>query len=299
MEERLLRFARIVDAGSFTKAARELHISQPALTTTVKKLERELSHELIVRGSRGFTLTVAGQLAYESAKQIYADAQNLRLRLAEQTGRKPTLRVGLIDSVAAMLFVQGGLAELEQTTQASLTVDNSTRLIELVEHDHLDFALVTRPLRIAAALNVQEVGPEPLMLVCHADSATGLKTELAQKRLWHFLSYNRASRTFQLIDEHFARLGITLEPHFYSTSPEIMLQLVLAGRGAAVLPYSLIKPHLETGQLVTLNIDASAVIARQIVHVKRASRVLSAQAEALTTYATDALTQLTQEAKRR
>lgn len=298
MEERLLRFARIVDMGSFTKAARELHISQPALTTAVKKLERELGSELIIRGSRGFTLTAAGQLAYESAKQIYADAQNLRLRLAEQAGHKTTLRIGLIDSVADMLFVQSSsLEKLEQTAHASLTVDNSARLIELVEHDQLDVALVARPARLAAALHAQEVGSEPLVFVCGRENATSIKRELSQKRLWHFLCYNQASRTFQLIDSHFARRGVTLQPSFYSTSPEIMLQLVLAGRGAAVLPYSLVRSHLGSGELVPLTISSSPVIARQIVRVRRTSRTLPSQAQALTAQAGKKLKLLTKEAE--
>lgn len=298
MEERLLRFARIVDVGSFTKAAHDLHISQPALTTAVKKLERELASELIIRGSRGFTLTAAGQLAYESAKQIYADAQNLRLRLAEQAGHKTTLRVGLIDSIADMLFVQSSsLEELEQTTRASLTVDNSARLIELVEHDQLDVALIARPARLAAALHAQDVGSEPLIFVCGSKNIAAVKKELSQKRLWHFLCYNQASRTFQLIDAHFAGHGITLQPSFYSTSPEIMLQLVLAGRGAAVLPYSLVKPHLKSQKLTPLPMGTSPTIARQIVQVRRTSRALPVQAQSLTAQAQRRLKLLTKEAE--
>lgn len=298
MEERLLKFARIVDAGSFTKAAQELHISQPALTTAVKKLERELASELIVRSSRGLTMTAAGELAYDTAKQLATEAQNLRVQLAEQDARKVSLRLGLIDSLADLLFVHGGyLHELQQTSEASLTIDNSARLIELVEHDKLDMALVARPARLSSSLTARGLASEPLLFVCQAKNADLCNQELAQKQLRHFLCYNRASRTFRLISEHFAQHGITIEPSFYSTSPEIMLQLALGGGGAAVLPLLLVKPHLKTGQLVPVTLGTGAVITRQIVEVRRRGRKLPAQAQALAMGAQKQLQQLGREAQ--
>src|SRR5688572_29853136 len=104
MEERLRKFAHLVDVGSFTKAAAELHISQPALSTAIAKLERELRAKLLVRGVRPLALTPAGKLAYQTAKDLSVQADNLKLRLAELAHEQVTLKIGMIDSMASTLF---------------------------------------------------------------------------------------------------------------------------------------------------------------------------------------------------
>jgi DNA-binding transcriptional LysR family regulator len=282
MEERLYKFARLVDAGSFTKAAQVMHISQPALTAAVQKLERELRAELLIRGSREFRLTAAGRVAYETAKQLGIEADNLKVRLAELQNQKVDLRLGMIDSLANLLFVQGdSLQELEANTHLSLTVDNSDRLIKSIAHDDLDVALIAHPSVLPATLLSINLGQEPLVLVTHAQLAKQTQQDLQANTLRHFLSYNQNSHTYQLVQEHFAKQGVVVQPTFYSTSPEIMLELVLHQRGTAALPYLLVKEHIKRGELVALTPNGSTCIARNIVSIHRAGRSLPTEASNL------------------
>ena len=70
MHNRLQFFVRLVETGSYTKAAKDLYLSQPALSIAIQKLERELDAKLIVRSHRSFKLTEAGKVAYAAAKDI-------------------------------------------------------------------------------------------------------------------------------------------------------------------------------------------------------------------------------------
>ncbi len=278
MEDRLVKFARIVEAGSFTRAATLLHISQPALTTAVKKLERELQAELLIRGSHTLTLTTAGSIAYETAKALITQTQNLETSIREAADQKSTLNLGMIDSLATLLFIEKSyLGTLEQGAQVSLTIDNSSRLIEQIKHNELDVALVAQPGRLQASLSTEIIGEEPLILVARPDSIAQLKREMKDGRLTHFMSYNQASRTYQIIAEHFTDAKIVLQPTFYSTSPEIMLQLMLSQGGAAVLPYLLVRPQLAVGSLQAIRIGKSPIIRRTIISLRRSGRLLSAQ----------------------
>jgi len=280
MEERLVKFARVVDAGSFTKAAALLRISQPALTTAVKKLERELHAELLIRSSSGLTLTAAGTIAYETAKQITTHTENARTQIREILHEKVTVSLGMIDSLAQLLFVQGSyLQELEKKTRLSLTIDNSARLVRLIERDDLDVAMITRPADIPGPLVAQELAFEPLVITTHRDLHKNVTAQLDTKQLDHFLAYNQASCTFSIIEAHFAAQGITLQPTFYSTSPEIMLQLVLHKRGTAVLPYQLVRPYIEQQVLQAVRIHGSCVIPRAIVAIQRRGKILPMHAE--------------------
>jgi DNA-binding transcriptional LysR family regulator len=77
MEDRLRKFAVLVDTGNFTKAAQRLHTSQPALSIAINKLEQELHVKLIVRGIRPFTLTKPGQVVYETVNHTDSDRKLL------------------------------------------------------------------------------------------------------------------------------------------------------------------------------------------------------------------------------
>lgn len=293
MEDRLVKFARIVEAGSFTRAAAQLHISQPALTTAVKKLERELQAELLIRGSKSLALTPAGTIAYETAKRLITESQNLETRVRETADQRTVLNLGMIDSLATLLFVEAAyLEQLERGARVSLTIDNSSRLIDQVSHNELDVALVAQPGRLQASLTAEVVAEEPLVMVVPAAKGELIAHEMQQGKLQHFLSYNQASRTHNIIAEHFLQSGITLQPMFYSTSPEIMLQLVLAGRGAAVLPFLLVEPYLKDGSLLPVKIGSSAVIRRTIISLRRTGRVLPAQTKLLLAQATNELRNL-------
>jgi DNA-binding transcriptional LysR family regulator len=297
MEDRLVKFAHVVEAGSFTQAAARLHISQPALTTAIKKLERELRTELLIRGSHSLTLTATGAIAYETASSLIIEGRNLQTKIKEASNVKTILNLGMIDSLANLLFVETPyLEQLEQGAQVSLTIDNSSRLIEQVSHNELDVALVAQPHRLQASLAAETVGQEPLVMVAPVMALRRVQNELAQGQLRHFLSYNQASRTHQIMTERFLAAGIALQPAFYSTSPELMLQLVLAGRGAAVLPYLLVKPHIISGALQTVAIGGSPVIRRTIISLRRARRVLTGQTALLLAHTQQELETLDHEA---
>lgn len=297
MEDRLYKFARLVDAGSFTKAAQVLHISQPALTTAIQKLERELHTELLIRGSHEFKLTAAGKLAYDAAKQIHVQAQNLKAQLTDLRNEKPKLRIGMIDSLANLLFVQSDeLHDLESQTHLSLTVDNSDRLTNYVLHDDLDLALIAGDGPLPPALMTINLGQEPLILVTHQSHLQEDLKDLATGTLPQFLGYNQSSHTYQLVQAHFAKLGIKPTYTFHSTSPEIMLQLVLRQRGAAVLPYTLVERHLHKGELVAVRTKKFGSIPRIIVSIHRSGRSLPTEASSLLGKVQAKLTELTQRA---
>lgn len=282
MEDRLQKFARLVDVGSFTKAAQALHISQPALTTAIQKLERELKSELIVRRGHTFTITTAGQSAYDTAKAMAVQTDNLKLRIHELSDEKVTLRLGMIDSIASLLLVRNdNLSLLNKVAHLSLIVDNSTRLSSYVAHNDVDMALTAQLRALSHTLSSTYLGDEPLVTVAHTQYAKQANLEIRHGKLPNFLSYNLHSQTHQLVDEHLAAKGVTTEPIFYSTSPEIMLQILLTHQATAVLPYMLVKPYIERGALQRIQTGRGGVIARPILCVQRTNSKLPAVAQNL------------------
>src|SRR6266404_416344 len=101
MELRHLRyFAAVAAHGSFSRAAKQLHLTQPALSRQVKSLEDEIGVALIVRGQNTISLSSAGEDFYEEAKDILArvDVAVRRIKTRPQ-GEK--LRIGYVHSLTA------------------------------------------------------------------------------------------------------------------------------------------------------------------------------------------------------
>lgn len=251
MEDRLRKFACIAETRSFTKAAADLHISQPALSTAMSKLERELKAKLLVRGRSPLQLTTAGELAYRHAKELDVKERNFKLRLSELADQKPTFAIGMIDSLAETLFVYGGrLAELEAQAHVMLSVNNSRYLMQALARGDLDLAFIAQPSEaMPEHLSVSYAGSEPLVTVTASSKAAEMKTALRAGFLPDFIDFDQHSHTSQLIHRHFAAQYITLQTVFRSTSPSVILQTVLAGRGTAVLPYLAAREHLQSNTL--------------------------------------------------
>lgn len=270
MEERLRKFARLVDAGSFTKAAAELHISQPALSAAVTKLEREVRARLLVRGVRPLALTPAGKLAYQTAKDLAVQADNLKVRLAELAQERLSLRIGMIDSVANALFADSEGLEMLRDAKVSVVVNNSRYLAEAVERGDLDIALVAEQQhRLPAVLEAKPVATEPLVVVAHAQRRTVAAPELPE-----FIAYDQPSNTFRLVNEYLKAHGVEPQASFYSTSPEVMLRLVLLNKGIAALPYLMVRTHLQSGELKRIGAPKPWLIPRAIIALKRRDREL-------------------------
>jgi DNA-binding transcriptional LysR family regulator len=290
MEDRLQKFAKVVETGSITKAAKELRISQPALSTAIHKLERELKTELIAQNGRAISITAAGHLVYGTASAVRAKLQDLTQELTQLRQQKPQISIGMIDSLAELLCSKGSLLQqLEATANTSLTVHNSSYLMHAVEQGKLDVALVAWQSHSTGRLQITPLGNEPLTMVTQSDGLVGVQAQVQQGSIPNFLAYNPSSNTFQLIAQHLVDNGLRADIIFHSTSPEVILQLVLAGRGVAALPFQMVREQLERGALAQIS---AGNISRPIVAVQEKGRAFSANVDTCLSQARQALTQL-------
>ncbi|GAA0591862.1 LysR family transcriptional regulator [Virgibacillus siamensis] len=114
MEIRQLKyFATLVEETTYTRAAEKLHLTQPSLTASMKKLENELNFALIDKRYREFRLTNEGQILYQEAKKLlnhYEHVSHEMTRLKEVG--PPNLSIGLIES--SMFFIPEVLEKFKQ-----------------------------------------------------------------------------------------------------------------------------------------------------------------------------------------
>ena len=277
MHNRLQFFIRLVDTGSFTKAAKDLHLSQPALYIAIQKLERELETPLIIRSHRSFKLTEAGKVAYSAARDLNQQTETLKFKLAELANQKPSVAIGMIDSIAYALISHGDrFAELDSHIKLSLSINDSSNLISSLLREEIDIAIVaeqTTPL--PSSLTEKSLSKEPMVIVTHTTALEVVKNDIKDHRINNFLSYNQGSNSATIIQQTLAKRGVEIIPVFYSTSPEMLLRVVLAKRGTAVLPYVLCKQYLQSKELSIVKIGKQSIIDRGISLVTHNNQQLS------------------------
>jgi DNA-binding transcriptional LysR family regulator len=115
---RLLTFRAVAQAGSFSAAARELSLTQPAVSQQVAALERELGARLLHRGPGGLTLTEAGTVALDHAQAVAERLALADVQLAELGDDRGALRVGGFPSALATLVPAAIAAVVPQRVEA-------------------------------------------------------------------------------------------------------------------------------------------------------------------------------------
>lgn len=108
MDSRHLKhFVAVAELGHFTKAAKELHIAQPALSISIKKFEQQLGVELFRREERSITLTDEGKVLFEHAKRVLQQIDDAKLAIDELRGlEKGEVRLGAPSMMGSYFFPQ-------------------------------------------------------------------------------------------------------------------------------------------------------------------------------------------------
>lgn len=141
----LRSFIAFVDTGSFTRAAKQIHRSQSAISMQMKKLEQEVGSELFCRSGRQLQLTEQGQLLAGHARAILGRHDSALSELKGQS-QLPPLRLGCPDDYAAttLVAVVSELQKLTPSIELQLSCNNSTSLRQQLDAGELDAAILTR-----------------------------------------------------------------------------------------------------------------------------------------------------------
>jgi DNA-binding transcriptional LysR family regulator len=276
MELRQLEtFREIVRQGSFTAAARTLHMTQPAVSAHVKALEVELKARLLDRDGKGVRLTPAGKLVLEAAETalgaVTEVSRRVRESLAPERGRV-VLACG--DTVALHLLPPVITAFRAAHPQAEVAVQNhgSRAILELVLKREADLGIVTRPPWLDAALWARTLVSDPFVLVVPRGHALegGVKS-LHDLDGQTAVLLGRSTETRGLIDRGLesagAHLGVALE----SLNLEVVKAYVASGLGLSILP-AMAVTEVDRLRLAVLPLP-EGLPPRRITVVRRKDRV--------------------------
>ena len=141
-------FHAVAKAGNISKAAKDLYISQPAISKAVSRLEENLGTTLFTRGSRGVQLTEEGKILFEHTcaafEALSQGEQELRRIREFHLGQ---LRLGGSNTLCRFVMVSYLKHFIEQYPHIKITIENqsSARTLAMLEQQQIDIGLVAEP----------------------------------------------------------------------------------------------------------------------------------------------------------
>jgi DNA-binding transcriptional LysR family regulator len=286
MELRQLEsFREVVRQGSFTAAARQLRMTQPAISTHIKALESELKARLLERDGRGVRLTDAGRLVLEAAETalgaVHEVGRRVRESLAPERGR---LVLACGDTVALHLLppVLGAFRRAHPLAEVAVQNHGSRVILDLVLKREADLGIVTRPPWLDPALWTRPLLSDPFVLALphgHALSK-GIKT-LHDLDGQPAVLLARSTETRGLIERGLEAAGARLTVALESLNLEVVKAYVASGLGLSILP-AMAVTAADRAALTILPLPAG-IPARRILVVRRKDRVPGLLATALLT----------------
>ncbi|MCW5298863.1 LysR substrate-binding domain-containing protein [Herbaspirillum lusitanum] len=262
MELRQLRyFVAIVDHGSLSRAARVLHIAQPALTQQVRQLEEELEAQLLHRSAQGVIATDAGKTFYEHAQAILKQVIDAKSAVA-QSNDKPsgTVALGIPQSVS------GALA-LPLLTAIRATYPEITLLLTEELTGNLIVQLKSGRINLAVLFDDGQLSPfastpmveEEMMYITRADSQYGAgkkkSVTLAQAIKAPLILPGLQHGVRPRIENIVRSQGMSLANVIEINSVAILKSAILADIGATILPVAPLLSEIERGDMVALPIS--------------------------------------------
>jgi DNA-binding transcriptional LysR family regulator len=232
----------IAEQGSFAAAARELGLSQSAVTLHIQSLESELGKPLFDRTVRPPAITEVGATIVARARDILALADGMRQEVSGGDNIAGRLQMGAVGSTLTGLLPQA-LVELREH-HPGLHIDivsgTSSQLLSMVQRRRLDAAVISDYDEAEKALEWRPFLRERLVLIAPPDTAGSDVHRLV--RSYPFIRYNPAAAVGRTIDLAIRRLKLETRECMRLDWIEAIEAMVAKGHGVAIVPDRRIKP---------------------------------------------------------
>jgi DNA-binding transcriptional LysR family regulator len=257
LDTRQLRaFAILARTGSFTLAAKELFLSQSAVSHSMKALEQDVGCRLLDRVGKKISLTQAGEQLLKHAERILDEMAVARSSLQElgKWGRG-RLRIGA-STTACQHILPAVLREFKESfPQTIITIHpgDSDEAVELLRNNEIDLALVLEPKRVDQ-LDFQLLFTDELIFLLSPLHPWAKQQHVVQAEIprQNYILYSKTSYTFRVVENYFREDDIVLNTFIELGSMEAIKELVKLGMGISIVAPWIAQKELEEKSLVAM-----------------------------------------------
>lgn len=251
-------FYTVANTGNISKAAKELYISQPAISKSIQKLEESVGCKLFSRSSRGVVLTDEGKLLYEHVSAAFETLdlgeEKLRRSIELGVGR---LKIGVSSTLCKYILLPYLKEFIKQNPHITISIacQSTNETLRLLEDNKIDIGLIGKPDNLK---NIHFDFLEEIedVFVATKDYLRNLKargiqsSQILQSSTLMLLDKNNMTR--QYIDDYLQENQIIVKDSIDISNMDLLIDFARIGVGVACVIKSFIKSDLEDGSLIEI-----------------------------------------------
>jgi DNA-binding transcriptional LysR family regulator len=288
MEIRHLRyFLVLAEELHFNRAAERLHIAQPALSQQVRQLEKELNVELFIRTTRKVELTLAGASLKKHALEILSNVDSVKDLVARvATGETGRLTLGFTGSATYDLLPQIARTVRETISGVSLVLRGemaTASQIEALRSNTIDIGFLRPPISEEFHQRVVRTDYLSLLMPASHPLAGEESIDLAHMADESFIQYSPSAdpATFTIVSSAYQQAGFEAIVHQEVDATSVMVSLVAAGLGMALVPNSVSHVRVDgavirplSSPIIPMNLVAAWRIGNDLPAISRFIEIL-------------------------
>ncbi len=265
--DQLLVFCRVVRLGSFTRAAEELCLTQPAVSAQVARLEQRLRARLLDRLGRSFYLTEAGRVLYSYAQQVERlcglldEAEQAVSELDAEFSGKLSIGASTTISIYMLPPLLAEFRHLHPKVKFALAADTSRGIMAEMVNNAYDFALLEGPVD-APGVDFEGFWCDELHLIVARGHPWASRTkggvdieDLAREP---FISHREGSGVQTAIQRELTRHKVHIVPSMVIDNIEVVKKSVEVGLGVSILSKLVMQREIEGGALVVVPVRGAS-----------------------------------------
>ncbi|WP_411843215.1 LysR substrate-binding domain-containing protein [Salinicoccus sp. HZC-1] len=251
-------FVTVVDKKSFTQAAELLHMTQPAVSSYIKKLEEELGVTLIDRSGRTIKLNPAGEIYYYYAKEMLSINERMQHLIQDlQNESRGPINIGASYTYGEYILPKkiAKLLNKHPAISPEVSISNSTSIIKMVKSHDLDIGIIEDEERATDKdLNITRLLKDRLYIIGNQNMPDDLNKQALEKATWIIREEGSGTRSYQ--NHLFASLDIHPKTITLS-STQAVKSSVANGIGLTLLSSHTIEEELKVGSLKIINKEST------------------------------------------
>lgn len=269
-------FAMVARCLSFTRAARELHLTQPAVSQQIKLLEAQVGLPLFEQVRRKVHLTAAGAELLKYTNQVLELVRTAGEVLESMRGvRRGVLKLGAVST--AKYFVPQLLSAFSPSypdVTIKFAVGNRGEIVRQLATNEIDLVIMGRPPRELETI-AEPFAPHPFVIIAAPGHplAQQRRLRLTQLQGESFLIREEGSGTRATMEHVFRERGVAFRTSMEVSSNETIKQAVMAGMGISFLSVHTVGLELQIGRLVTLDVIGMPIMRQWYVMQLREKRL--------------------------
>lgn len=256
MDQSLLVFVTVAEKGSFSRAAEQLHMTQPAVSQQIQALERGLGTRLLERNNKYVRLNKAGEIVYHHAKEIlglHGRMRDLVNDLLHTPSGNLVIGASYTFGEYVLPHVIARMRELYPLIRPSISIHNTKEIVELVQNRQLDVGIVEGECR-DDKLSIEPFADDEMQIIASPAHRLAGRDSAAipelEEETW--IVREEGSGTREAADKMFDRLAFRPESLMEFGSTQIIKESVEAGLGVSLLSTWAIRKELKLGTLTII-----------------------------------------------